>query len=477
MTRRLLHLIESLKAPRALVVGDLLLDRYVWGRVNRVSPEAPIQILNVDREELRPGGAGNVARNMAALGARVLCAGVVGRDKEGDALVRLLRSCRVDASAILRTSDKPTAVKTRMIAHSQQMLRVDREKTEPLDDTLQRKLARVVAAAAAKSDIAVVSDYNKGTLPPAVCAALIRAFRRRGKPVLVGLKSSDTAKYGGATGAMLNRSELEAVTGLRDVAAAARKLIARMKLDFVVATLGEKGLQVVDRGGRSTNLPTAARAVYDVTGAGDTCLAAFALAHAGGLSLEDSAAVANAAAGVVVGKVGTEQVDREELRRYVMHEELHPQRKIVAGSELAEAVRVERARGRSVVFANGCFDVLHAGHLSLLQFARGRGDVLVVGLNSDRSVRRLKGPGRPVLDERDRARLLAALEAVDYVCVFDAPTPAALVRLVRPDVLVKGEDWKGKTVAGERHAGRVEFAPLVKGLSTTALVRKIRGRA
>ena len=475
MTRRLLNLIESLGTPRAFVVGDLLLDRYVWGRVNRVSPEAPIQILNVDREELRPGGAGNVARNLAALGARVRCAGVVGRDKEGDALVRLLKSCRVDPSAVLRTSEKPTAVKTRMIAHAQQMLRVDNENIEPLNGALQRRLAKSVAAAAGRADVAVVSDYNKGTLPPAVCAALIRAFRRRGKPVIVGLKSSDTAKYVGATGAMLNRGELESLTGLRDVAAAARKLIARMKLDFVVATLGEKGLQVVDKAGRSVTLPTAARAVYDVTGAGDTCLAAFAIAHASGLSLQDCAAVANAAAGVVVGKVGTEQVDRDELARYVMQDELHPQRKIVTTRELPEVVRVERARDRSIVFTNGCFDVLHAGHVSLLQFSKARGDVLIVGINSDRSIRRLKGPGRPVLNERDRARILAAMEAVDYVVVFDEPTPAKLARLIRPDTLVKGEDWKGKTVVGRPHAGRVEFAPIVKGLSTTALVKKIRG--
>lgn len=464
---RLLTLIRSLRAPRALVVGDLLLDRYVWGRVNRVSPEAPIQILNVDREELRPGGAGNVARNMAALGAKAVCAGVAGRDKEGDALVKLLRRHGVRPS-VVRAAEKPTAVKTRMIAHAQQMLRIDRERVDPVSGDVERRLVRAVAAS--DFDIAVVSDYNKGTLTKPVCAALLR----RGKPVLVGLKSTDFEKYAGATGAMLNRAELEALTRQKEVAAGARRLIAKMKLQFVVVTLGEKGLQVVDRRGRSAHLPTAARSVYDVTGAGDTCLAAFAVALASGLGLDDCAAVANAAAGVVVGKVGTEQVDRDELARFVMHDELHPQRKIVGPRELAEIVRVERARGRTIVFTNGCFDVLHAGHVSLLQFAKTRGDVLVVGLNSDRSVRGLKGPGRPVLREADRARILAALEAVDYVCLFDSPTPADLVRRVKPDVLVKGEDWKGKTVVGARHAGRVEFAPLVAGLSTTNLIRKMR---
>jgi D-beta-D-heptose 7-phosphate kinase/D-beta-D-heptose 1-phosphate adenosyltransferase len=469
MSNRLLEAIGKLGTPRIFVLGDLILDRYVWGSVARVSPEAPVQILNVQREEYRPGGAANVVLNLATLGARVTCGGVVGRDAGGRELGKILRARRIDTRAMIADPAKPTSVKTRMIAHNQQMLRVDQERVESIPPALQSRLLAAALRAAAAADLAIVSDYNKGTLPQALCEKFLRRARC---PVLVGLKSRDYRKYSGASGASLNRAELLTITREDDVDRGARRLMRELALGFLVVTLGDRGMRVYAKKEAPITLAAVARQVYDVTGAGDTALAAFGAAYASGLSLEESAMIANAAAGVVVAKVGTETVTRDELRAQASSGDHH--RKILRGPALARALQAERARGRKVVFTNGCFDLLHAGHVSLLQFARSKGDVLVVGLNGDRSVRALKGEGRPILPQHDRARLLAALESVDYVTVFDEPTPARLVRAVKPDVLVKGEDYTGRTVVGREHAGRVELAPLIHGVSTSDIIRRIR---
>ncbi|MBI2899185.1 MAG: D-glycero-beta-D-manno-heptose 1-phosphate adenylyltransferase [Planctomycetes bacterium] len=474
MSGRLTEILTRLGTPRLLIAGDLILDKYVWGSVQRVSPEAPVQILAVSREEYRLGGAANVARNLASLGARAACGGVIGRDEPGGILLRLLRGCRIDAHAVVRDAAKPTPVKTRMIAHNQQMLRVDREKTEPIRGGVEKALAGACARAAGSCDAAVVSDYNKGTLTRAVCETIIRSFRRAGRPVLVGLKSRDYRKYLDATGASLNRAELALITGEEDPAKGAARIMRELRLRFVVLTLGERGMQVFERGGATFRLPAVAREVYDVTGAGDTALAAFALGHAGGLGLEECAALANASAGIVVGKVGTEAVTRAELAA----SEGDGHRKVVGLDELKRLLAEHRIEGRRIVFTNGCFDLIHEGHVALLRFARSRGDVVVVGLNGDASVRRLKGDSRPILRQRERAAILSAMEAVDYVVLFDEDTPARLIRAVEPDVLVKGEDYADRPVVGrdvvERRGGRVELAPLVKGVSTTDIVDRIR---
>jgi D-beta-D-heptose 7-phosphate kinase/D-beta-D-heptose 1-phosphate adenosyltransferase len=469
MRDRLVDIVEKLGSPRVFVLGDLILDRYVWGAVHRVSPEAPVQILDVAREEFRPGGASNVARNLSSLGARVRCGGVVGRDAEGKSLLRILRGLRVDCSAVVADPGKPTSVKTRMIAHNQQMLRVDCEKTEPVGPDVERKLLAAALRAAATSDLAVISDYNKGTLPASLCEAFIRRSRC---PVLVGLKSRDYRKYSRAAGASLNRSELLTISREDDVERGARKVMRELGLRFLAVTLGDRGMRVYARNGPPITLPAVARQVYDVTGAGDTALAAFALGYASGLPLDECAYLANAAAGVVVGKVGTEAVTREELRARDSDGEVR--RKILDRPRLLKALERERARGRKIVMTNGCFDLLHAGHVALLQFARSQGDVLVVGVNSDRSERALKGKSRPILPLQDRARILAALEAVDYVVPFDETSVEGLVRGVRPDVLVKGDHYSVKEVVGHRYAGRVALAPVVRGRSTSEIIRRIR---
>jgi len=317
-------------------------------------------------------------------------------------------------------------------------------------------------------------------MTPGVCRRLIDTLARRGKPVLVGLKSRDIAKYARATGASLNRAELAVVTGVDDVAAGARRLVRRLGLKFLVVTLGERGMQVYGPTGPPFTLSAVARQVYDVTGAGDTVLAAFGVAYASGLPLEECALLANAAAGIVIGKVGTATVTREELLDHAMRGDGGGHRKVLGAPALLKALREERRRGRRIVFTNGCFDLLHVGHLGLLQFARSKGDVLVVGLNTDRSVRALKGPERPIMSAEERATLLAALESVDYVTCFDERTPDRLIRQVRPDVLVKGEDYAGRSVVGRKflasYGGRVELAPLVRGASTSDLVSRIRRR-
>jgi len=477
MASRLVDAVRRLRSPRILVVGDLILDRYVWGHVNRISPEAPVQILDASKEELRLGGAANVAHNAAVLGARATCGGVVGRDAAGAGLLELIRSLGVGAAGVVRDPARPTTVKTRLLAHNQQMLRIDHERRHPVAPSVEKALSRGVARAAATADLALVSDYNKGTMTPRVCRSLIDAFRKRGKPVIVGLKSRDISKYARATGASLNRAELALVSGLDDVAAGARKIVRRLDLEFLAVTLGERGMQVFGRSGPAVSLDAVARQVYDVTGAGDTVLATFGTAYASGLPLEECALMANAAAGIVVGKVGTATVTRDELLDHAAPAD-EGQRKVLALPALLRALEDERKRGRRIVFTNGCFDLLHSGHLSLLRFARSRGDVVVVGLNTDRSVRALKGPSRPIQGADERAGLLAALECVDYVTLFDEDTPERLVRRVRPDVLVKDEDYAGKKVAGRDFVtsigGRVEFAPRLRGVSTTDLVSRIR---
>lgn len=469
MMDRLLELIDRLHSPRVFVMGDLILDRYIWGSVSRISPEAPVQILKVQREEFRVGGAANVARNLLTLGARVSCGGVVGGDAGGRRLAPLLRQRRIDSSAVVTVQKRTTSVKTRMLAHSQQMLRIDREQTDPIPAESERRLIAASLKAAARADLAILSDYDKGTLTARVCERFLRSVKC---PVLVGLKGRDYRKYAGATGASLNRSEYHTISRIDDMDRGVPRLMRELDLKFMVLTLGENGVRIYPRGAPPFTLPALARQVYDVTGAGDTALAAFGLGFASGLSLEECAVLANAAAGVVVAKVGTETVTREELRAEATHGAHH--RKIVRESELLRALSHERARGRKVVFTNGCFDLLHAGHVSLLQHAHSKGDVLVVGLNTDRSVRALKGKGRPVLPQQDRARLLAAMEAVNYVVLFDEDTPARLLRRLRPDVLVKGSDYAVKDVIGREHSGRVELAPIVRGISTTDLVRRIK---
>ena len=480
----LLHALGRVGRPRVAVVGDLILDRYVVGDVARISPEAPIPVLAARSEELRLGGAGNVAANLAAMGADVAMVALVGDDGRGRALRELLEELSIDASGVAIDPERPTIEKTRLLSGVQQMLRVDREDASPLEGEGAARVLEAARAAVERADAVVLSDYGKGLLTAELDAALIAAARERGIPCLVDPKGSDWARYRGATLVTPNRKEAEEALGrsLRspeEVSAGAAELIERNGLDHVVITLSADGIHHRSSGGVEGRVPAEARQVYDVTGAGDTVVSHLAVHLAAGLELALAVALANQAAGIVVERLGTHAVTREELRLRL--EELDPGGvgKVLASSEaLDRRLEAWRREGRRVVFTNGCFDVLHRGHVEYLRFSRRQGDVLLVGVNSDASVTRLKGPSRPVNGLEDRMEVLGALEVVDGVVAFEEDTPAALIERVTPAVLVKGEDWRDKGVVGrewvEQHGGRVVLAPLLAGRSTTAVLDRAR---
>lgn len=486
--RPLPEVVRSLGRPTVAVVGDLLLDRYLFGSVGRVSPEAPVHVLRVDREEERPGGAGSVAALLAGLGARCRVSGFLGRDGSGERLRDLLRAAGAVTRDVLALPGRPTTVKTRIVARNasgfQQVLRVDREEITPPGAGVERSLAAAARRAIRGAAAVVVSDYAKGALPDSVLRAVLAEARRRGVPALVDPKRADFRAYRGATVLTPNRAETERAMGMRlrtrkDVERAGRRMVRALGLEAALVTLDRDGLALVPREGPAVFVATEPRDVFDVTGAGDMVIAAAAAALAAGATLEEAARLANVAAGIEVARFGVVPVSRDEVLETVHAPEGDPARKVLPLPALREALRARRARGEKVVLTNGCFDILHVGHLRYLAASRAEGDLLVVGLNSDASVRRLKGRGRPVVPFRERAETLASLSAVDFVVGFREDTPERLVRAVDPDVLVKGEDWRTKGVVGrdwvESRGGRVVLARLVPGRSTSALLSRIRG--
>ncbi|NOZ24349.1 MAG: D-glycero-beta-D-manno-heptose 1-phosphate adenylyltransferase [Planctomycetes bacterium] len=490
MPGRLIELLEHIGRPKIFVIGDLMLDKYVFGRVDRISPEAPIQVLKVENTEdnARPGGAGCVMLNLCHLGANVVACGVVGADDAGAALKDALRQAGASTQAILSDRDRPTPVKTRyrgyvQSAHraEQHLLRVDEEETHEIPATLRSRLIKHIKRAVPSCDVVVVADYDKGLLSRATLKAVFDTARGKGIPVLLDPKQEDFGVYQGATAITPNRFETQMATGMsvtiKTASEAGQELIRRHGFEHVFVTLDKEGMVVCPKAGRATRIETAPREVADVTGAGDMVISVLGLAMAAGADAISAAKLANVAAGIEVGKVGVAPVSRKEIIR-----ELHLQRrdvsdKIVSQDEIEDILKVYRQRNETIVFTNGCFDLLHPGHVQYLEFARGQGDVLVVGLNADRSVRAIKGKSRPVMSENDRARVLAGLASVDYIVFFGEPTPARLIRRVKPDVLVKGEDWREKGVVGqkfvERRGGKVILTPLSKGVSTTNIIQRI----
>ncbi|RMH00882.1 MAG: bifunctional D-glycero-beta-D-manno-heptose-7-phosphate kinase/D-glycero-beta-D-manno-heptose 1-phosphate adenylyltransferase HldE [Planctomycetota bacterium] len=479
--RELIRVLQELAEPRVAVVGDFMLDHYLWGDAGRVSPEAPVPVVHARREEHRLGGAGNVVANLAGLGARVGCFGAVGRDEPGRRLAAGLEECGADTAGLVTCRDRPTTQKIRVMARSQQMLRVDREEPEPLSDAEAEAL--LAALTAAEWDAVVLSDYGKGVLSDRILAAVLAEARRRGVPSLVDPKRRDFAAYAGATAITPNRAEAEAALGrllpdLDALAAGGEELRRQAGVEVLLITLSAEGMFLVRADREPLHLPTAARQVYDVTGAGDTVIAALAAALAAGRDWETSVRLANAAAGLAVARVGTAAVGRQELLHHLSA--ASPDRKVVHGEALAPALAELRREANRIVFTNGCFDILHAGHVRYLAAARALGDALVVGLNDDDSVRRLKGQDRPFNPLADRAEVLAALESVDLVVPFAEDTPAELIERVRPDVLAKGADWAEKGVVGAEfvraHGGEVRLIDLLPGRSTTGLAERIRRR-
>ncbi len=480
---QLLAKFRTFPPPRVLVVGDLMIDRYVTGDVERISPEAPIAVLAARHSEDRLGGAGNVVANLRAMDVAVTLVGVIGDDGRGRQLREMFEALGVEAGGCIVDGERPTTEKTRLLSGMHQLLRVDWEIARPVSEAVSNTLADAVRERVATSDAVVLSDYGKGALTQTVITAAITAARQAGVPLLVDPKGDDYTRYRGATLITPNRKEAEEALGrklaaLEDIPGAARELLDQAELSAVVITLGADGMFHLTRDGSSARVPTFARAVFDVTGAGDTVIAHLACALGGGFSLEEAVHLANTAAGIVVGRRGAAVVRRSELAAEL--EETSPTGgKVLDYAVLDEVLAGWRAQKKRIVFTNGCFDIVHKGHVSYLRHARSKGDVLIVGINSDASVRRLKGPTRPINPVEDRADVLAALESVDAVIPFEEDTPQQIIERVTPDVLVKGEDWADKGVVGrewvEAHGGEVYLAPLEPGRSTTSILERARG--
>jgi D-beta-D-heptose 7-phosphate kinase/D-beta-D-heptose 1-phosphate adenosyltransferase len=463
------------------VIGDLMLDEYLWGRAERISPEAPVQVVDVAREDLRLGGAGNVINNLVALGCQVSVCSVIGGDENGTILQHVFTGKGVDVSGLFEDPKRLTSKKTRVLAANQQIVRIDRETREPLGADLEARIIDFVCKRVEEFDVILCSDYLKGVLTHAVVAAVISFGREQRIPVVIDPKGNDYSKYRRATILTPNRREAEIASGIpiaddEGLHAAGESLLRELELDALLITRSEQGMSLFQQKG-SVHIPTVAREVYDVTGAGDTVLAVMGLALACGEDFQAAATLANLAAGIAVGKVGTSTVAPEEVIEEVGHGHRDSDSKIKNLDVLAEIISAEKGRGRNVVFTNGCFDLLHAGHVKYLQKARTFGDLLVLGLNSDASVRRLKGDKRPLIDQEERAHLLAALDCIDYLVIFDEDTPLRLIETLRPAVLVKGGDYTPDAVVGrelvESYGGRVELVQFVDGKSTTGIIEKI----
>jgi len=464
---------------RALVIGDLMLDEYVWGTVDRVSPEAPVQIVEVNKKELRLGGAGNVINNLLSLNCQVDVVSVVGDDEDGQFLMRLLEERGIGRQRVLCQPHRVTSRKTRVFASNQQIVRIDQETRADINVESEERLVAHVRALIAGFDIVYLSDYQKGVLTNRVLRDVIAIARQANVPVVVDPKGVDFSKYHGATLLTPNRKEAQRATSIAIIdettlIAAGRKLLKELELQALVVTRSEEGMSVVSAAGEM-HLPTVAREVFDVSGAGDTVLALFGLGLAQKLPLGCTAGLANLGAGIVVGKVGTSTVSAQELLAAagLQHEDL----KIISAPLLRNILEGVRQKGKRIVFTNGCFDLLHVGHVKYLQAARKLGDLLVLGLNSDKSIRRLKGSGRPLIKQEERAHILAALDCIDYVVVFDEDTPLELISALHPDILVKGGDYTPEGVVGrelvESYGGRVELIKFVDGKSTTNIINKI----
>ena len=479
---------QALARQTVLCIGDLMLDEFVYGEVSRISPEAPAPVIAVQRSETNVGGAGNVARNIASLGGRCIFVGLVGEDEAGTKLKVALAAESGIESRLVCDGARPTTRKVRFVSEhfSTHMLRADWEQAQPATGEVEQQLIDTILPELARADIVLLSDYAKGVLTARVIRNTIDAARKLGKRVIVDPKSLNLAIYRGATLLTPNRKEFAEATRSRAdtpdaIADAAGDAMRLADCEAMLVTQGEHGMTLVVHDGETVHVPALPVKVRDVSGAGDTVAAALALSLAAKADWEAALRVASAAAAVAVGKTGTATVTPAELRRNILpHASLAAEEKIVAaGGDLGAQLSEWRREGLRVGFTNGCFDILHPGHVKVLTAARGACDRLIVGLNSDASVRRLKGQGRPVQDERARAEVLAALEAVDLVAIFEEDTPVNLITAIKPSVLVKGGDYTREQVVGheivEAHGGEVLLVDILPGFSTTSLVARARG--
>ena len=484
----LLRHLDRFDGARVLVVGDIMLDRFMYGIVDRISPEAPIPVFTQQREERMLGGAGNVVRNLLSLGAEATFISVIGDDAVGNQLTALVGSEKKLLPYLISERGRISAKKTRYVAASQQLLRSDHESKSDIRPETAAKLLDVALSEIPRQHAVILSDYGKGTLTADVIQSIIIAARAADVPVFVDPKRRDVSVYHGATVLSPNAKELAAAVGVDGFAseealvASAQSIAAANQFNYVLATRGEKGMALVDAEGLLLHVDAEAHEVFDVSGAGDTVIATLALSYAAGAPMKEAVQLANLAAGVAVGRLGTATVYRTDITSALYaHRAVALQKKVLPLAHAAAVVENWKREGLTVGFTNGCFDIMHAGHISLMVDAASRCDRLIVGLNTDASVRGLKGPSRPVNQELDRANVLAALSMVSAVVLFDDETPLHLIETLQPDVLMKGADYTKEQVVGwemvEAYGGRVELIPLKQGYSTTGMIEKMAQKA
>jgi D-beta-D-heptose 7-phosphate kinase/D-beta-D-heptose 1-phosphate adenosyltransferase len=483
MTPSIISLLPRFKDCRLLVVGDLMIDEYLWGEVDRISPEAPVQVVEVQSEEFVLGGAGNVASNLSALGAKVSIAGVIGTADDGRRLLDLFKAHGIDARAVIPEPGRRTTRKTRVIASNQHVIRIDRETRRHISEATLDKLGRAAEEKMTEVDALLISDYDKGLMTPSLLRRLIDAGRAAGKPVIVDPKGIDFEKYTGASLITPNRKEASLASGVvildeDTLVEAARQLMAMTASERLLITCGKDGMVLFHRNGTRHRVATRARQVYDVSGAGDTVISVMGLAMTAGATWEEATEMANAAAGVVIGKVGTATLTVGELESALITSTGSAFKKEHKPDTLEVLCREVRRTGRRIVFTNGCFDILHAGHIQLFSAARAEGDFLIVAIDDDDSVRKLKGPDRPVINERARVRILSALDSVDAVVVFSTDQLEHLIGRIRPDVLAKGNNYLPEEVVGrnivEKTGGRLALLPIDRECSSDRIIESIR---
>lgn len=488
MYENLLKTITNLGSPKVLVVGDFMLDIYLYGDALRISPEAPVPVLRVHKTEYSCGGAGSVAADLAALGAVPVCLGIIGDDQNGKILTKKLKDIGAEITGLFTVTDRPTTSKQRLIGlaqhrHQQQLFRMDEESTESLAEKQHKQILNRYKESLSQVDIVCLQDHDKGLLSKPLCTEMIQTAVKAKKKVIVDPSlTSDYSKYTGASVITPNRQETSVAVGFelqneKDFARAAKKLLEKLKLDAVVITLDKLGAYLKTKN-LDQIIPTRARDVYDVTGAGDIVLSSLATTLAANCDLKTAVELANIAGGIEVEKFGNQTVTVEEMIDEIVSQKMANSGKVRPVDLLIDELTWHRRRKETVVFTNGCFDVIHTGHIEFLKFCKSQGDIVVVGLNSDSSVKTIKGPKRPINNQHDRVTVLAALEMVDYITIFDEPDPLNLIKKIKPDILVKGQDWAKKGVIGrefvESCGGKVVLAPIVEGKSSSATIDKMK---
>ncbi len=475
--------ISKFNQSRLLVVGDIMVDEYLWGKVDRISPEAPVQIVSVEDEVFTLGGAGNVANNIVSLGANVSVAGIIGTDRCGNVLLKKFKALGVDTEGIIQIPGRPTTRKTRVIANNQQVLRIDRETKQDISDATMELLVKYIDAKMPLVEAVLISDYSKGLLTEKFIKKIISSAKKHNKITIADPKGLSFSKYSGISLLTPNKKEASLVSGVdiidrSSLLKAGTKILNTVDIDNLLITCGKEGMVLFERNKEPYIINSKARQVFDVSGAGDTVAAVFGLAIASGASFADSAVIANAAAGIVVGKLGTATVSQKELSFALKP---YPDDIIFKHKNLSELpvlIQELRKNGKRIVLTNGCFDILHTGHIMLFSASKQFGDILIVAIDDDDSVKKLKGKGRPVLSANERVKILSALDSVDYVVVFSSDKLNELINIIRPDVLTKGSNYSSKGVVGhetiEQFGGKTVIVPITEKISSSIIIDNIR---